>query len=57
MIRGALLDVFNEEKAKTGDALKAWENIQNNPETRKKYQTARGKGGLRRVTGVKLWRL
>ncbi|MDP2722711.1 MAG: nitrate reductase subunit alpha [Bacteroidales bacterium] len=49
MIRGALLDIFNEEKAKTGDALKAWENIQNNPETRKRYQTARGKGGLRRV--------
>ncbi len=49
MIRGALLDVFNEEKAKTGDALKAWENIQNNSETRKRYQTARGKGGLRRV--------
>jgi len=49
MIRGALLDIFNEEKAKTGDALKAWENIQTNPEKRKRYQTARGKGGLRRV--------
>jgi nitrate reductase alpha subunit len=49
MIRGALLDAFKEEKAKTGDALQAWENIQNHPETRKRYQTARGKGGFRRV--------
>lgn len=50
MIRGALIDVFREEKAKTGDPLKAWENIQNNPETRHRYQKARGKGGFRRAT-------
>ncbi|MEZ5149084.1 MAG: molybdopterin-dependent oxidoreductase [Bacteroidales bacterium] len=50
MIRGALLDIFNDEKAKTGDSLKAWENIQSNPDLRKRYQNARGKGGLRRVT-------
>jgi nitrate reductase alpha subunit len=50
MIRGALVDIFNEEKAKTGDPLKAWENIQNNPETRRRYQKARGKGGFRRAT-------
>ncbi len=50
MIRGALIDIFNEEKAKTGDALKAWENIQTNPETRRRYQKARGKGGFRRAT-------
>lgn len=50
MIRGALLDIFSEEKEKTGDALQAWENIQSNPELRKRYQTARGKGGLRRVS-------
>jgi len=50
MIRGALIDIFNEEKAKTGDPLKAWENIQKNPETRKRYQIARGKGGFRRAT-------
>jgi nitrate reductase alpha subunit len=49
MIRGALIDAFNEEKAKTGNALKAWENIQTNPETRKRYQRARGKGGFRRM--------
>ena len=50
MIRGALLDLFAEEKRKTGDALQAWENIQNDPEKRKQYQKARGKGGYRRST-------
>jgi nitrate reductase alpha subunit len=50
MIRGALIDIFNEEKAKTGDPLKAWENIQTNPETRRRYQIARGKGGFRRAS-------
>lgn len=49
LMRGALLDMFKEEKAKTGDAVKAWENIQNNEEKRKRYQKARGKGGFRRV--------
>ena len=49
LIRGALLDAFQKEKEKTGDALTAWENLQNNPEKRRKYQQARGKGGFRRV--------
>jgi len=49
MIRGVLIDAYTEEKNKTGNALAAWENIQTNPETRKKYQKARGKGGFRRV--------
>ena len=49
MIRGALLDLFTEEKEKTGDALLAWQNIQNDPEKRKRYQKARGKGGFRRM--------
>jgi len=50
LIRGALIDAFREEKLKTGDALTAWENLQNNKEKRKAYQTARGKGGFRRAT-------
>lgn len=50
LIRGALLDQFNEEKeAAGGDPLKAWENLQNNPEKRARYQWARGKGGFRRA--------
>ncbi len=49
LIRGVLLDLYVEEKLKTGDALKAWENLQNDPAKRKQYQEARGKGGFRRV--------
>lgn len=48
-IRGVLLDLWREAKNATGgDTVLAWELIQENPETRKKYQEARGKGGLRR---------
>lgn len=50
LIRGALMDLFTDEKQKTGDALLAWQNIQNDPEKRRRYQKARGKGGLRRAT-------
>ncbi len=50
LIRGILLDLYREEKRKTGDALKAWENLQNNKENRAKYQKARGKGGFRRAS-------
>ncbi len=50
LVRGALLDLFNAELQSTdGDAVKAWENLQNDPEKRAKYQRARGKGGFRRV--------
>ena len=49
MIRGALLDIYREEKEKTGDPFKAWDNIQNDPAKRKRYQQTRGKGGFRRV--------
>ena len=50
LIRGKLLDAYREEKAKTGDSLLAWENLQNNKEKRAAYQKARGKGGFRRAT-------
>ena len=50
LMRGALLELFKEEKTKAnGDPYAAWENLQNNPQKRKRYQTARGKGGFRRV--------
>jgi len=49
LMRGALLDLFRKEKEQTGDAFKAWQNIQNDPKKRKRYQRARGKGGFRRV--------
>ncbi|MDD2798261.1 MAG: nitrate reductase subunit alpha [Bacteroidales bacterium] len=50
LMRGALLDLFVAEKRKASDSVSAWKNIQEDPEKRKKYQTARGKGGLRRVS-------
>ena len=49
LIRGALVDLFREEKRKTGDPVIAWQNIQSNPKKRKRYQNARGKGGFRRI--------
>jgi nitrate reductase alpha subunit len=49
LVRGALIDLFREEKERAGDALTAWQNIQNDTEKRKAYQQARGKGGFRRV--------
>lgn len=50
LMRGALLDLFEAEKLLTGDPVKAWENIQNDPVKRKRYQRVRGKGGFRRVS-------
>ena len=51
LIRGALIDAFQMEKINAGgDPMKAWENLQNNTEARRRYQKARGKGGFRRVT-------
>jgi nitrate reductase alpha subunit len=49
LIRSALVDAYLEEKKKTGDPLKAWEALQANPQKRKAYQNARGKGGFRRA--------
>lgn len=51
LVRGTLIDAFREEKAKAGgDPLKAWENLQNDHEKRKRYQNSRGKGGFRRAS-------
>lgn len=50
IVRGALIDLFRaEKKAAGGDPVKAWENLQNDPDKRARYQRARGKGGFRRV--------
>ncbi|MCB0446406.1 MAG: nitrate reductase subunit alpha, partial [Gelidibacter sp.] len=51
LMRGALLDLYKEEKAACGgDPVKAWANLQANPKKRQRYQRARGKGGFRRAT-------
>ena len=41
LIRGKLIDLYREERSRTGDPLKAWENIQNDPAKRKAYQIGR----------------
>ncbi len=51
LIRGSLIDSYRAEKKKAGgDPMKAWVNLQANSEKRKEYQTARGKGGFRRIS-------
>ena len=50
IIRGALIDLFREEKKKCGgDPVLAWANLQADDIKRKRYQRARGKGGFRRA--------
>ncbi|MEV0135941.1 nitrate reductase subunit alpha [Dactylosporangium sp. NPDC050688] len=49
--RGVLVEMFREAKARHGgDPVAAWADIQADPERRRRYQRARGKGGLVRVS-------
>jgi nitrate reductase alpha subunit len=48
-VRGVLLDLYREAKARLGDPVDAWADIMADPERRGRYQRARGKGGLVRV--------
>jgi nitrate reductase alpha subunit len=47
--RGVLVDMYREAKGRLGDPVAAWADIQSDPERRRRYQKARGKGGLVRV--------
>ena len=47
--RGVLIEMFREAKARLGDPVLAWAEIQDDPERRRKYHRARGKGGLIRI--------
>lgn len=48
-VRGALLDLWREAKRRhQDDPVAAWGQIVSNPESRRRYQQARGKGGFRR---------
>jgi nitrate reductase alpha subunit len=49
-MRGALIDLWKEAKQKHKDPAAAWASIVSDPESRKKYHQARGKGGFRRVS-------
>ncbi len=49
-LRGALMDLWREARARHADPVAAWASIVDQPELRRRYQEARGKGGLRRTT-------
>ncbi|MFF1374903.1 nitrate reductase subunit alpha [Streptomyces sp. NPDC058308] len=49
-LRGVLVDMYREAKARLKDPVLAWADIQADPERRRRYQQARGKGGLVRAT-------
>lgn len=48
-IRGALLDLWKKARATHNDPVSAWKSLVENPQSRKRWQEARGKGGLRRT--------
>lgn len=48
--RGVLVEMFREARERLGDPVAAWAEIVGDPEKRRKYQRARGKGGLVRVS-------
>ncbi|MCX2183536.1 nitrate reductase subunit alpha [Streptomyces sp. SKN60] len=50
MVRGALLSMYREAKQRLKDPVLAWADIQRDPERRRTYQRARGKGGLVRAS-------
>ncbi|NLG96035.1 MAG: nitrate reductase subunit alpha [Chloroflexi bacterium] len=48
--RGVLIDLWREARKTHSDPVMAWQSLMNDPEKRRSYQQARGKGGLRRVS-------
>ena len=48
--RGVLVEMYREAKARLGDPVAAWSEITTDPEKRSRYQSARGKGGLVRIS-------
>ncbi len=49
-VRGPLLELWREARARHADPLEAWGSIVGDPQKRARYQQARGKGGFRRAT-------
>uniref|UniRef100_UPI0008348B80 nitrate reductase subunit alpha n=1 Tax=Aldersonia kunmingensis TaxID=408066 RepID=UPI0008348B80 len=48
--RGVLVEMYREARERLGDPVLAWADIQADPDRRRRYQRARGKGGLVRVS-------
>ena len=49
-VRGVLLELYREAKARLGDPVLAWADIVSDPERARRYKAARGKGGLVRAS-------
>jgi nitrate reductase alpha subunit len=49
-VRGVLLEMYREAKARLGDPVLAWADIVSDPERARLYKAARGKGGLVRAS-------
>ncbi|UFS98101.1 nitrate reductase subunit alpha [Nocardia huaxiensis] len=49
-VRGVLLEMYREAKARTGDPVRAWESIVSDPERARRYKSVRGRGGLVRAS-------
>ncbi|MGW0911292.1 nitrate reductase subunit alpha [Streptomyces sp. NPDC002784] len=49
-VRGVLLELYREAKQRLHDPVLAWADLQGDPERRRRYQRARGKGGLVRAS-------
>ena len=49
-VRGVLLDMYREARQRLSDPVLAWDEITSDPERRRRYQQARGKGGLVRAS-------
>ena len=47
--RGVLVEMYREAKSRLTDPVLAWADVVNDPERRRRYQQARGKGGLIRI--------
>ncbi len=48
-IRGALLDLWKKARREHEDPVAAWKSLVEDPQSRRRWQQARGKGGLRRT--------
>ncbi|MFD7782018.1 nitrate reductase subunit alpha [Streptomyces nojiriensis] len=48
--RGVLVEMYREARARLGDPVLAWADVMGDPERRRRYQRARGKGGHVRVS-------
>ncbi|WP_433874577.1 nitrate reductase subunit alpha [Sinomonas atrocyanea] len=49
-VRGVLLEMYREAKQRLGDPVEAWADVVSDPERRRRYHQARGKGGLVRAS-------